>query len=194
MILCRMTQAYSLTNQLLLAMPQMDDPQFERTVIYVCEHTKDGALGLVINKPLEVGFADILTHLGYLHKNTQALALSQPVLWGGPCAEDRGFVLHRSPSRWKNSFEISDEISLTTSQDILESVGLGEGPTDALITFGCSRWDAGQLDREMAENAWLTVPATDFILFHCPFDQRWDSAAMTHGIDFKRMSYDIGHA
>jgi putative transcriptional regulator len=189
-----MTHTTSLTNHLLLAMPQMGDKRFERSVIYVCEHTDHGALGIAINRPLEVAFADILIHLGYLHKNTEERALTQPVIWGGPCAKDRGFVLHRDPGHWKNSFVISDEVTLTTSQDIIESIGLGHGPKDTLIAFGCSRWYGGQLEREMADNAWLSVPATDFVLYDCPLDQKWGSAAMSHGIDFNRMSYDVGHA
>lgn len=189
-----MTHAYSLTNHLLVAMPRMGDERFERTVIYLCEHTKDGALGLVVNKVLELAFADILTHLGYLDKNTQEFTLSLPILWGGPCASDRGFVLHTSPGEWKNSFSISEEITLTTSQDILMSLSQGEGPQDALIAFGCARWAAGQLERELADNTWLTVPIRESILFECPFQDRWLTAATTIGIDFKRMAYDVGHA
>ena len=172
----------------------MDDKRFEHSVIYVCEHTKEGALGVVINKPMEVAFADILTHLGYLGKHSQEFILTQPILWGGPCASNRGFVLHRPMGLWKNSFVISDELSLTTSRDILLSIGLGNGPMNAVIAFGCVRWQAGQLESELADNLWLTVPASDLILFDCPFEDRWSRAATTIGIDFKLMAYDAGHA
>lgn len=175
-------------------MPAMGDARFERAVIYVCEHTQDGALGLVINKPIELAFADVLTHLGFLNKNTLGFALEQPMLWGGPCGKDRGFVLHRSGNHWKNSFQVSDTVALTTSQDIILSIGHGEGPQDALVAFGCSRWMPGQLERELAENAWLTVPATDTIIFDTPFEDRWAAAATVIGIDFKRMAYAAGHA
>jgi len=190
-----MTHAYSLTNHLLVAMPRMGDERFERSVIYVCEHTKDGALGLAINKPIELAFADVLIHLGYLDKNTQEFALAQPMLWGGPCAKDRGFVLHRPDGgEWKTSFNISDEITLTTSQDIVMGIGRGEGPESALIAFGCARWGAGQLERELGDNVWLTVPVTDSVVFDCPFEQRWAQAATVIGIDFERMAYAVGHA
>lgn len=189
-----MTQAFYYTNHFLVAMPCMDDKRFERSVIYICEHGSEGALGITVNRPMEVAFADVLIHLGYLHKNTQEFALNQPVLWGGPCATDRGFVLHRSPDPWKNSFVISDSITLTTSQDILESIGQGNGPSDALIAFGCARWDAGQLEKELADNIWLVVPVNESVIFDCPLAERWASAAHTMGVDFKRMAYDYGHA
>lgn len=194
MVLWDMTHAYSLINHLLVAMPRMGDERFERSVIYVCEHTKEGAIGLVVNKAMDLAFADVLIHLGHLNKHTQEFALAQPILWGGPCASDRGFVLHRPSGQWKNSFIISDEITLTTSQDIILGISRGTGPEDALIAFGCSRWSPGQLERELAENVWLTVPADDSVLFNCPMEERWAAAATVIGIDFERMAYAVGHA
>jgi len=190
----RMTQSDSLTDHFLVAMPQMDDERFKCAVIYVCEHTHGGSLGITINKPVKATFVDVLTHLGCLGKQSKDFILSQPMLWGGPCVRDRGFVLHRPMGLWKNSFKISGDLSLTTSQDILQSIGFGKGPIDALIAFGCVRWEAGQLERELADNVWLTVPASNPILFDCPFEDRWSRAAITMGIDFKLMAYDAGHA
>lgn len=184
----------SFTNHLLIAMPGLGDSRFERSVILVCEHTKEGALGIVINKVAGVTFADLLNYLGHLGKNTEAYTLDAPVLWGGPLERDRGFVIHRSVGQWKQTFMISEDIALTTSQDILESISKENSPKDALIAFGCARWGAGQLEEEIADNAWLTLPCTDTILFDCPITERWLTAAALMGVDFNRLSYEMGHA
>lgn len=189
-----MTNKHYLTNHLLIAMPGLGDGRFERSVTLICEHTKEGALGIVINSPIDMTYADLFTHLGHINKDTQPFTLASPILWGGPCERERGFVVHRSVGHWKNTFMVSEDVALTVSQDILLSIAKQEGPNDALIAFGCARWQAGQLEDEIADNAWLTAPATDAILFDCPYEERWSTAAALMGVDFKRMSYEVGHA
>lgn len=181
-------------NTFLVAMPGMDDKRFERTVVYICEHGDHGALGLVINVPMKATHADLLIHLGYLNNQTEPSALAQSILWGGPCVEQRGFVLHRTAPEWRTQFRITDELMLTTSLDILESISLGDGPREALIAFGCARWTAGQLEKELADNSWLLVPASEQVLFECPVEERWSAAAHLMGVDLKLMTYDFGHA
>ncbi len=189
-----MKTAVNLSNQFLIAMPGMDDKRFERSVILVCEHSKDGALGVVINSPIEVTFADLLGHLGHLGTKTESFTLSQQLLWGGPAERDRGFVLHQQKGDWSSTFAVNETLFVTTSQDILASIANKEGPKDACIAFGCARWYRGQLEEELADNIWLTMPMTDTILFDCPFSERWLSTAALMGIDFNLMPYEMGHA
>lgn len=190
-----MSNTLHLSNQLLIAMPAIGDPRFERSVVLVCEHNREGAMGLVINKPMQISLADILSYIGHLSKKTDKRALHAPILWGGPLDADKGFVLHRSVGQWSNTTAISEEMALTTSQDILHALANGRGPwNESLVAFGCARWHKGQLEQEIAENVWLTLPATPDILFDCPSDARWTSAAALMGINFNFLSYDVGHA
>lgn len=181
-----------LNNQFLIAMPAMDDPNFAQTVTLVCEHSDRGALGIVINRPLPMTFGDVFEQLGLDAARSRVAA--QPVLQGGPVQTDRGFVLHSPTGRWESSLPFSDRMHLTTSRDILDALAAGSGPDSAIIALGYAGWDAGQLEEEMARNAWLTVPADERLVFATPVEQRWHAAARLLGVDLFTISSDAGHA
>jgi putative transcriptional regulator len=181
-----------LTNQFLIAMPAMDDPNFAQTVTLVCEHSERGALGIVINRPLEMSLGDVFTQLGL--DASQSRLTAQHVMHGGPVQTDRGFVLHTPGPVWESTLAVSERLHLTTSRDILDALAAGEGPASAVIALGYAGWDAGQLEAEMARNAWLTVDANDRLLFATPVEERWQAAARLLGIDLISLSSDAGHA
>ena len=181
-----------LTNQFLIAMPAMDDPNFAQTVTLVCEHSDRGALGIVINRTLPMTLGEVFAQLGLDAKRSRVN--DQPVLRGGPVQTERGFVLHSPAGRWESSLPFSERMHLTTSRDILDALAAGEGPGKAVIALGYAGWDAGQLEEEMARNAWLTVDADENVLFSTPVEQRWHAAARLLGIDLLSLSSDTGHA
>ncbi len=181
-----------LSNHFLLAMPTLEDPNFRRTLTYICEHTEHGAMGLVVNRPLALTVGEVLQHLE-IEPSATGLA-QQPVHYGGPVEAERGFVIHTPVGDWEGSLRLSDELAVTTSRDILEAMARGAGPEQALVTLGYSGWGAGQLDAEMAHNAWLTCPADMDILFSMPAEERLATAAARIGIDLSLMSSDPGHA
>jgi putative transcriptional regulator len=187
-----MNQAAYLTNQLLIAMPALNDPNFNRTVTLICEHTDQGALGIVINRPLDVRLAEIFAQLALDRCDEEASR--QIVLHGGPVQQERGFVLHDDERAWDSTLRIAERISVTTSRDILVAMANGKGPDHALVALGYAGWAPGQLEREIVENAWLSVKSTPEILFHTPFAERWEAAAKLLGIDFTRLSSEAGHA
>ncbi|OZB04529.1 MAG: DUF179 domain-containing protein [Idiomarina sp. 34-48-12] len=183
----------SLQNHFLIAMPSMDDPYFARTVTYICEHNAEGAMGLIINQPVELSVEDLLEKLEIvIPEHNQRL--DGPVYSGGPLARDRGFVLHSADQNWRSSVQISDDVVITTSKDILEAMGKGNMPSDYLLTLGYAGWEAGQLERELAENSWLTIPADSDILFHTPSKERWQKAVKKLGIQTWQLGPDVGHA
>jgi putative transcriptional regulator len=182
----------SLTNHLLIAMPSLSDPNFSQTVALICEHTDKGALGIVLNKPLPMKLSDVLSQMK-LEPTTEIIA-AQPVLRGGPVHTDRGFVLHRPGGKWDHTHKVSDTIQVTTSRDVLAAMARGEGPSDAFIALGYANWDSGQLEREMRENAWLTVPVDAKVVFDLPFEDRWAGAWRLLGIEPDRLSPVAGHA
>ena len=182
----------SLSNHFLVAMPGLLDPNFSHAVIYICEHSPDGAMGLVINNPLDIPMSQIFEQfeLGYSPRIG-----AQPLLSGGPVQIDRGFVLHRAGERqWESTRTISGEISLTASRDIISDIAVERGPGELIITLGYAGWGPGQLEEELAHNAWLTVPGDANILFSTPFEQRASAAAAKIGIDLNMLSTDAGHA
>jgi putative transcriptional regulator len=181
-----------LTNQFLIAMPAMDDPNFAQTVTLVCEHSERGALGIVINRTLPLTFGEVFDQLGL--DATRSRVKDQPVLQGGPVQTERGFVLHTPAGAWESSLPFSERMHLTTSRDILDALAAGQGPERAVIALGYAGWDAGQLEAEMARNAWLTVDASDRLLFSTPVEERWQAAARLLGIDLMSLSSDAGHA
>ena len=187
-----MSNEGSLTNHLLVAMPGLDDPQFAQTVTLICEHGDKGALGIVLNKPLSMRLAEVLAQMK-LPAQDEAVA-EQIVLSGGPVHQDRGFVLHRPGGSWESTHKISDTIQVTTSRDVLAAMARGEGPQDAFIALGYAQWDAGQLERELKENAWLTLPVTDAVLFKLPYEDRWMAAWRSLGVDVTTVSTHAGHA
>jgi len=181
-----------LTGHLLIAMPAMSDPNFARTVSFICEHTEQGALGIIINRPLELSLGEVFDQLS-LETAAPAMA-AQPVLRGGPVQVERGFVLHSPGGNWDSTVAVSDTIHLTTSQDILGALARGTGPDRALMALGYAGWGAGQLEMEISANAWLSVPATDALVFDTPFEARWAAAAGLLGINLATISPEAGHA
>ncbi|MBF8268429.1 MAG: UPF0301 protein A3J35 [Gammaproteobacteria bacterium] len=181
-----------LTNQFLIAMPGLQDPNFFQTVTYICEHNEHGAMGIVINRPLNLALGEVLTQMSLRPCNKEIESI--PVYQGGPVHTDRGFVIHRPLERWKSSIIVSDEIGVTTSRDILQSIAAGHGPEQSFIALGFAGWGAGQLEQEMLDNAWLNGPADASIIFKTPCDQRWEVSAALLGIAIERLSTDVGHA
>jgi putative transcriptional regulator len=182
----------SLGNQLLIAMPGMEDPNFNSTVTYICEHNAEGALGIVINRPMHLKLGGLFEQLDLTDVDENAISF--PVLDGGPVARERGFVLHNSRASFESSVAVSEEINLTLSRDVLDAIAAGTGPEKSLVALGYAGWEAGQLEAEMLSNTWLNVPATQEIIFEMPFEQRWRSAAATLGIDISRVSSHARHA
>src|SRR5210317_2077166 len=182
----------SLTNQLLIAMPGMLDPNFSTTVTLICEHNDEGALGIVINRPTPLKLGGLFEQLSV--DDPDPSAAGNPVLSGGPVGTERGFVLHGPEQSYENTLAVSDSIQLTLSRDIIDALASGDGPDQSLVALGYAGWEPGQLENEMLANSWLNVPATPEIVFNIPFEDRWDSAARTLGIDIACMSPDAGHA
>ena len=182
----------SLTNHLLIAMPSLTDPNFSQTVALICEHTDKGALGIVLNKPLPMRLSDVLSQMK-LEPSSEQIA-AQPVLRGGPVHTDRGFVLHRPGGSWDSTHKVSEMIQVTTSRDVLAAMARGEGPSNAFIALGYAGWEAGQLEREIRENAWLSLPADERVVFELPFADRWEASWQLLGIDVDKISLVAGHA
>jgi putative transcriptional regulator len=181
-----------LNNQFLIAMPGMDDPNFAQTVTLVCEHSARGALGIVINRPLTMDLGEVFEQLGL--DDSRSLVSRQNVLLGGPVQTDRGFVLHSPGAGFESTLPVSDKLHLTTSRDILDALASGHGPARAIVALGYAGWEAGQLDEEMARNAWLTVPVDENLLFEVPAEDRWQAAGRLLGINLLHLSSDAGHA
>ena len=186
----------NLTNQFLIAMPGTGGDTFAGAVIYLCEHTDKGALGLVINKPIDIKLKNLFEKVE-LSLDRIDLADS-PVYYGGPVQTERGFVLHEQidddGSRFNSSLRIPGGLEMTTSKDVLEALASGTGPTKILVTLGYSGWGAGQLEEEMGRNSWINVEAEPEIIFSTPVDQRYDKALSLLGIDPAMLSADAGHA
>lgn len=181
-----------LRNHFLLAMPRLTEGIFAHSVTYICEHGESGAMGIVINRPLDLSVGEIFEHLQI---TTRGDFSAEPVMAGGPVQLDHGFVLHRYCDKtWEASLKITDEITLTTSRDILRAIAIGEGPRDHLIALGYAGWAAGQLEQELAENSWLTLPGNSDVIFSTPADQRLGAAAALLGIDMNLISGQAGHA
>ncbi len=182
----------SLTNHLLIAMPSLTDPNFAQTVALVCEHTDRGALGIVLNKPLPMRLSDVFSQMQITP--TSEIIAGQPVLRGGPVHTDRGFVLHRPGGRWDHTHKVSETIQVTTSRDVLAAMARGEGPADAFIALGYAGWESGQLEREILENAWMSVPVDAKVVFDLPFEERWSGAWRLLGVNVGQVSLTAGHA
>lgn len=187
-----MAQDAYLSNQFLVAMPGLVDPNFNHSVTLLCEHNEQGALGLVINRPTELRLVDMLDHMKLARPALDPSA--HLVHWGGPVQTERGFVIHSQPGTWESSLKIADELYITTSKDVLSAIGQGEGPKDFLVTLGYAGWGAGQLESEMAQNAWLSVGADDSIIFDVPPEERYPAALKLLGIDPVMLAGDAGHA
>lgn len=184
--------ASSLANHFLIAMPDMADPNFGGAVVFVAEHGPKGALGLVINRPTDLDLGTLFERIDLELEADQRAR--EPVYYGGPVQRDRGFVLHRPVGNWSSTVTVSDEIGLTSSKDVLEAVAQGEGPDGMLVTLGYSGWGPGQLEDEIARNAWLTVPATAGLIFDTPVDERFLGAFQLLGINPAFLASSAGHA
>jgi putative transcriptional regulator len=183
-----------LADHFLIAMPSMLDPVFGGTVIYLCEHNADGALGVIINKPTDMTVDVLLERIELTLHAQPGRNVPEAVLFGGPVQVERGFVLHTLPGHYASMIKVSDDIALTTSKDVLEAVASGYGPHRYLITLGCSGWSAGQLEQEIARNGWLTVRADPAIIFELPMEQRFTAALKLLGIDPLMLAGEAGHA
>jgi putative transcriptional regulator len=209
----------SLENQFLIAMPSLGDPYFNKTVTYICEHNEDGAMGLIINLPVNITLSDLLKQIDPGEEDEKSdkasdnpktnrasigladnsltditNSLEQLVLTGGPIAQQRGFVLHSSQTGWSSSLVLSEELMVTTSKDILMALGTEKAPEQFMVTLGYAGWGPGQLEQELQANSWLTTPADSDILFNTPIELRWKKATEKLGIDLAHLSSDIGHA
>lgn len=185
----------SLKNNFLIAMPRMGDPTFHHAVAYVYEHSEEtGALAIIINKPMRITLGDVLQHLSIPIK--QQNVEKYPVLLGGPIAPEQGFIIHRNGHFLDEpALATTDEIRISTSRNVLQAIAAGTGPEEVMVSLGYSAWKSGQLEDELLNNIWLVAPADAKILFHTPFEQRWQSAAASIGIvDISRLSSDVGHA
>ena len=181
-----------LRDHFLLAMPTLTEGIFSHSITYICEHGESGAMGIIINQPLELSVAEIFDHLQITPRQDFS---DMPVMAGGPVQIDHGFVLHRNcDTAWEASLKVTPGITLTTSRDILRAIADDEGPQDHLIALGYAGWSAGQLEQELAENSWLTLPADSDIIFRTPAEQRLGAAAAQLGIDMNLISGDAGHA
>lgn len=181
----------SLRDHFLIAMPAMGDPNFNGTVTYVCKHDGDGALGIVINRPTDMLLKEVFSQLSLPGEDGVGM---QQVLSGGPVQPDRGFVLHRSETPFESTFNPEAVIKVTVSQDILASMAGGRGPAPAFVALGYAGWGAGQLESELAGNAWLSAPADASIVFETPYEQRWSAAAGLLGVDIHQITNYAGHA
>ncbi len=182
----------SLKHQLLIAMPQMDDPNFEHTVTYVVEHGDDGAMGLTLNRPVSLSLLDILVDMDI--EVEVPPSEQHQVVAGGPIQQDAGFVLHRATARhWDSTVTLADGLCLTTSRDIMEAIAIGEGPEATLVCLGYAGWDDGQLEQELVDNVWLSVASTPELVLDTPFDQRWHAAAARLGVDMSLIATQVGH-
>ncbi|MDH5378071.1 MAG: YqgE/AlgH family protein [Gammaproteobacteria bacterium] len=182
----------NLTNQFLIAMPGLQDPNFYQSVTYICEHNENGALGVVINRETDVSLAEVITQLGLDWDRKENG--DQRVFLGGPVDKQRGFIIHDPVGDWGSTIKVTDTIGVTTSRDIIEAIAQSGGPIRRLVALGYAGWGAGQLEQEMAANAWLNGPADPHIIFDLPVEERWEAAALCMGVDLRRLSNDVGHA
>jgi putative transcriptional regulator len=187
-----MAESTYLTNQFLIAMPGLADPNFFQTVTYISEHNAAGALGIVINRPLRLTLGELLEHLQITPSRPDIATM--PVYSGGPVQPEQGFVVHTPLGQWGSTLRVTDTIGITTSMDILQALARDEGPEQLLVALGYAGWGQGQLEREMAENAWLCGPIDPVVLFYTPSEQRWSAAAALLGVDLNLLSGDAGHA
>ncbi|MBE2210666.1 MAG: YqgE/AlgH family protein [Xanthomonadaceae bacterium] len=184
--------ASALSQQLLIALPGLADPNFSRSVVMVCQHDTDGAMGIVVNRASEFTVGELFDQLGIEGGTPELRTL--PVVAGGPVYAERGFVLHDGDREWDSSIRLPGGLSLTTSRDVLQALADGNGPDQALVALGCAGWGAGQLEQEIAENSWMTAPADGDLLFRAQLEQRWQAAAGLVGVNFERMTHYSGRA
>lgn len=186
------SDASSLKNQFLVAMPGLEDDNFSHTVSLLCEHNDKGAIGLIINRPTDLTLTAMLDQMGVKHVAEDAN--EHVVFWGGPVQPERGFVVHRGPGGWESCMPIAKDLFITTSRDVLAAIGEGRGPKEFLVTLGYAGWGAGQLETEILANSWLNTPVDSAIIFKTPARSRWQSATRLLGLDVTQLSSGAGHA
>lgn len=188
----------NLTGHFLIAMPALTDPYFSKSVTFICSHNEDGAMGVVINRPTDLTYDALFEKINL--ELTDSTLAQKPVLYGGPVQPDRGFVLHQpNGMEWDSSITIAENTTLTTSKDILEAVAQGAGPEKMLLTLGYAGWTPGQLEQEIAQNAWLSVQPKDVtslheILYDMQHEHKLDATMALLGINFGMLSDEAGHA
>ena len=192
-----MSERFSLCNHFLIAMPSLNDPNFQQSVSYICEHNDEGAMGIVINRLTGLTFADLCEQLDIEVTDTDTS--HYPIFEGGPVETERGFILHTPIGEWESTLAVTKDIGLTMSQDIIQAIADGYDsdntpPKHFIITLGYAGWSEDQIEDEIAENVWLNVPASKAILFSTPVEQRWNAAAALLGINLQQLSTDIGHS
>lgn len=186
---------HEMRDHFLLAMPQLNDENFAGSLVYLCDHDSKGLLGVIVNRPLALTLGDLFGQLEINDDDASAIVRQQTVLFGGPVHPDRGFVLHRGcAEEWSSSLQVTKEVALTTSLDILQALAAGRGPSDFLVCLGCAGWEESQWVDEMKANAWLTLPAVPSVLFDTESDARREAAALMQGMDLTRLSSQVGHA
>ncbi len=182
----------NLSHHFLIAMPAMTDPYFAKSLTYVCEHSEQGAMGIVVNRPISLTLSELFAQINMELKPAELEDVL--VHFGGPVQTDRGFVLHEPNGEWQSTLHINNKVELTTSKDILQAIGEGQGPRHLLMTLGYAGWSEGQLEQELSQNAWLSVPADERIMFDLPAEERLPAAMALLGIDFASLSEEAGHA
>ncbi len=182
-----------LTGHFLIAMPGMADSRFARTLTYVCKHDEEGALGLIVNRPIDMNLSELFSQIGVQCAEDDGFGHS-PLYFGGPVETGRGFVLHQPVGNWQSTLSVGEQIALTTSRDILDATAQGGGPEKMIVALGYAGWGAGQLEGEMAQNAWLSVAADSRVIFDLPAESRLDAAVHLLGVDYASLSESAGHA
>lgn len=181
-----------LSHHFLIAMPAMVDSVFAKSLTYICEHNEQGALGIIVNRPISLTLGELFAQINIPLNQSEMKSL--PVHFGGPVQTDRGFVLHDPVGHWQSTLPINDRVGLTTSKDILQAVGEGQEPHHLLVSLGYAGWTQGQLEHELSQNAWLSVLASEHILFELPAEERLPAAMALLGVDYASLSEEAGHA
>lgn len=187
-----MAMGASLANHFLIAMPTLSDPNFSRSLIYVCEHHVQGTVGLIVNRPMPFSMGLVFNQLQIDPINISKNNL--PLLFGGPIQPERGFVIHRPFGIWKSSLVLQEGVTVTTSNDIIRAIADDIGPPDALVALGYAAWTEKQLEKEVMDNVWLVCPYKPELLYDVPFEQRWEYAGLSIGVKMNQLSTDVGHA
>jgi len=183
----------ALTNHFLIAMPDMVDPYFSATLSLICEHNTEGAMGFIVNRPMDLHAADLFEQQDIEFDPASQFA-GLPLHMGGPVQQEQGFILHSGEKSWETTLTVSDDFKITSSRDIIADIAAGEGPDNFIILLGYAGWGAGQLETEILANSWLTSESDPEIVFKLPIEQRWHAAANSLGIDLNLISTDSGHA
>jgi len=186
-----MNQATYLNNQFIIAMPGLADPNFFHTVTFLCQHNREGALGIVINRSAEMKLGEIFKQMHIPVSSPGAAEI--PVFAGGPVQQERGFVIHTTAGDWDATMAVSKSVSLTTSRDVIEAIAAGKGPEQYLVALGYAGWGEGQLEQEILANAWLNTPFSKHVLFDTPINMRWAAAAEQIGININQLTTPAGH-